>query len=102
MPSDDLTEAARMAAVAGGMGGAARVLVALQGGGKKWPLLALDFALGAVLGIVAAGAAVWWDPSLREMGYPVLIVAAAAGAAGAIGTRLLDLVVEIVKRKLGG
>ena len=55
-----------------------------------------------MLGIVAAGMAVWWDPSLREMGYPVLIVAAAAGAAGAIGTRILDLLVDSVKRKLGG
>ncbi len=101
MPGDDLTEAARMAAVAGGMGGAARVLVALQGGGKRWPLLALDFGLGAVLGVVAAGMAVWWDASLRDMGYPVLIVAAAAGAAGAIGTRVLDIFVDAVKRKLG-
>jgi hypothetical protein len=98
--SDDLGEAARMAAVAGVMGGVARVLVAMQGGGRRWPLLALDFGLGALLGIVAAGMAVWWDPSLRDMGYPVLIVAAAAGAAGAIGTRILDLLVEAVKRKL--
>ncbi len=58
MPSDDLTEAARMAAVAGVMGGVARVLVAMQGGGRRWPLLVLDFALGGVLGIVAAGLAV--------------------------------------------
>ena len=100
--SDDLGEAARMAAIAGGMGGAARVLVAMQGGGRRLPLLALDFGLGGMLGIVAAGMAVWWDPSLREMGYPVLIVAAAAGAAGAIGTRILDLLVDSVKRKLGG
>jgi hypothetical protein len=98
--SDDLGEAARMAAVAGVMGGVARVLVAMQGGGRRWPLLALDFGLGALLGIVAAGMAVWWDASLRDMGYPVLIVAAAAGAAGAIGKRILDLLVEAVKRKL--
>jgi len=34
------------------------------------------------------------------MGYPVLIVAAAAGAAGAIGTRILDLLVEAIRRRL--
>lgn len=101
MPAEDLGEAARMAAIAGGMGGVARVLVALQGGGRRWPLLLLDFGLGATLGIVAAGAAVWWDPSLRDLGYPVLIVASAAGAAGAIGTRILDLMVDALKRKLG-
>lgn len=89
-----------MAAIAGGMGGVARVLVALQGGGRGLAL-ALDFALGGVLGVVAAGMAVWWDPSLRDLGWPVLIVAAAAGAAGAIGTRILDIVVDAARRKLG-
>ncbi len=102
MPAEDFSEAARMAAVAGIMGGVARVLVAMQGGGRRWPLLLLDFGLGGMLGIVAAGMAVWWDPELRDMGYPVLIVAAAAGAAGAIGTRILDLLVEAIRRKLGG
>ncbi len=101
MPAEDLTEAARMAAIAGAMGGLARVLVALQGGGRRWPLLLLDFALGCLLGIVAAGGAVWWDPSLRDLGWPVLIVAAAAGAAGAVGTRILDLIVDAVRRRLG-
>ena len=101
MSSEDLGEAARMAAIAGGMGGAARVLVALQGG-SRGIALALDFSLGGILGIVAAGAAVWWDASLREMGWPVLIVAAAAGCAGAIGTRLLDIVTEAARKRLIG
>jgi hypothetical protein len=101
MPAEDLNAAAVTAAVAGAVGGLARVLVTLQGGGRRPFLLVLDFGLGGMLGIVAAGFAIWWDHSLRDMGWPILIVAAAAGCAGAIGTRLLDLVVDAAKRKLG-
>ena len=100
MPAEDLGEAARMAALAGGMGGVARVLVALQGGSRRWQL-ALDFALGGTLGIVAAGAVIYLDPSLQHLGWPVLIVASAAGCAGAIGTRILDIVVAAIQRRLG-
>jgi hypothetical protein len=101
MPGEDLGEAARMAAVAGGMGGIARVLVALQGG-SRGVVLALDFGLGATLGIMGAGLVVWWDASLRDVGWPLLIVAAVAGCAGAIGTRLLDVVVAIAERRARG
>jgi uncharacterized membrane protein YccC len=100
MPADNLQEAAGMAAVAGGMGGVARVLVALQGGSRGWQL-ALDFALGGILGVIAAGAAVYVDPSLQDLGWPMLIIASAAGCAGAIGTRILDIVVAAVQRRLG-
>jgi len=101
MPSDDLTEAARMAAIAGGMGGTARVLVSLQGGSRQPLLIALDFLLGGMLGIVTAGFVIWWDPSLRDIGWPVLIVGGAAGLSGALGTRLLDLVVAGLQRRMG-
>jgi hypothetical protein len=98
---DDLSEAARMAGVAALAGGAARVLVALHGGARRGQVLLLETGLGAMLGIMAAGAAVWWDPSLRDVGWPLLIVASAAGCTGAIGTRLMDIVVAAVERKVG-
>ena len=90
-----------MAGVAALAGGAARVLVALHGGARRGQVLLLDTGLGAMLGIMAAGAAVWWDPSLRDVGWPLLIVASAAGCTGAIGTRLMDIVVAAVERKVG-
>ncbi len=89
-----------MAGVAAVTGGAARVLVALHGGAWRWQVLLLEAGLGAMLGIMAAGAAVWWDPSLRDIGWPLLIVASATGCAGAIGTRLMDVVVAAVERKI--
>ncbi len=54
-----------------------------------------------MLGIMAAGAAVWWEPELRNVGWSLLIVASAAGCAGAIGTRLKDIVVAAVEGKVG-
>ena len=100
MPGDDLMEAAKMAGVAGSVGGLARVLVALQGGSRGWQVL-LDFALGGLLGVMAAGGVVYMDPAMRDLGWPVLIVAGAAGCAGAVGTRLLDIVVAAAQRRFG-
>lgn len=100
MAGDDLMAAAKMAGVAGSAGGVARVLVALQGGSRSWQL-ALDFGLGCTLGIMAAGLVVYVDPDMRDIGWPVLVIASAAGCAGAIGTRLLDIVVAAAKRRLG-
>ena len=98
--ADDAAEAVRMAAVAGGVGGVARVLVAIQGGSRGWQI-ALDFGLGGLLGIIAAGFAIYWDPTLRGAGWSVLVVAGAAGCAGAIGTRLLDLLTAAIQRRPG-
>lgn len=81
---------------------AARVLVPLHGGARLWQVLLLEAGLGARLDIIAAGAAVWWDLSLRDIGWPLLIVASAAGCAGAAGTRLMDVLVAAVERKVGG
>jgi hypothetical protein len=101
MAGDDLMAAAKMAGVAGGAGGVARVLVALQGGPRGWQVL-LDFALGGLLGIMAAGGLVYLDPEMRDLGWPMLIVAAAAGCSGAIGTRILDIIIAAAQRRLGG
>jgi len=100
MAGDDLIAAAKMAGVAGSAGGLARVLVALQGGSRGWQVL-LDFALGGTLGIMAAGGVVYFDPDMRDIGWPVLVVASAAGCAGAVGTRVLDIIVAAAQRRFG-
>lgn len=97
--TDDLSEAARTAGIAALAGGAARVRVARHGGARRWQVLLLE-GLGGMLGIMAAGAAVWWDPALRNVGWPLLIVASAAGCAGAIGTRVMDVLVAAVERPM--
>lgn len=98
MPSD-IEEAAKMAMGAAAAGGSMRVLMAVHGGMRGWILL-IEAAIGAMLGLIAAGGAVWWDPSLRAIGWPLLIVSAAAGCAGAVGTRLLDLLIAEAERRL--
>ena len=97
----DLDEAARMAALAGLSGGVARVLMALHGGVRSLPILTLEGCLGCMIGIMAAAGVVYLDPSLRHDGWPLLIVGGAAGAAGAIGTRLLDIVTAAIQRRIG-
>lgn len=101
MMAGDIEEAARMAALAGASGGVARVLMALHGGTRSWPVLVLECGLGGMLGIMAAAAVVYFDPSLRHDGWPLLIVGGAAGAAGAIGTRLLDILTAAIQRRVG-
>ncbi len=97
----DLDEAARLAALAGLAGGVTRVLVALHGGVRRVPLLVLEAALGASLGIMAAAGCVYFDANLRHGDWSFLIVPGAAGAAGVIGIRLLDLVVAWLGKRLG-
>jgi hypothetical protein len=90
-----------MAAVAAASGALARVVFALQGGERSLPLLALQGFIGASLGIMAAGVVVYWDPTLRDTGWPLLIVGGAAGFAGALGNRLIDRVAQLAQRRLG-
>lgn len=40
-------------------------------------------------------------PSLRDAGWGLLIVGGAAGLSGALGTRLLDLLVAALQRMIG-
>lgn len=89
-----------MAAVAGGMGGVARLLVAIQSG-SRGARLVFDALLGGCLGIMAVGGLVYIDPGMRDAGWPMLVAASAAGCAGAMGTRLLDLIEAAIRRKLG-
>jgi hypothetical protein len=102
MPGDDLMAATKMAAVAGIFGGVARVLVELHSGVRQWHALVIAGFLGGALGIMAAGFAVWWDADLRDLGWPLLIVASFAGCVGAIGTRILDILVVALQKRAGG
>lgn len=101
MADGDWARATSMAGVAAVVGAAARVLILLHGGVRRWQLLLIEAGVGALLGVMAAGAAVWWDPALRDMGWPLLIVASAAGCAGAMGTRLLDIVIAAAEKRAG-
>lgn len=99
--ADDLSGAARLAAVAAGAGAFARVALALHGGVRRFGLLAIEATVGAALGIVAAGAIAWWDGSALASQHSALILAGGAGMAGAIGTRLLDVVTAALQKRAG-
>lgn len=101
MADGDWAKATGMAGAAAVVGAAARVLILLHGGVRRWHLLLIEAGVGALLGVMAAGAAVWWDPALRDMGWPLLIVSSVAGCAGAIGTRLLDVVIAAAEKRAG-
>jgi hypothetical protein len=98
MAEDSLDVIAIRAAVAAGAGSAARVAFAAHGGARGWRL-SLEAFVGAALGVIAAAAAVWLDPALKEDSWAIFITAGAAGLAGAMGTRGLDLLTEWLSRK---
>ena len=91
----------KMAAAAAGAGAAARLAMALHGGVRGAPRLAIESFVGGTLGVMAAGAALYWDPALRDAGWPLLAVAGFAGLAGALGTRVLDLAEAAIRKRLG-
>lgn len=99
MADEPTIAAAKMALTASVFGGAARVALALHGG-TRGLRLAIEGFVGAMLGVIAAGASLWWDPSLRDAGWPLLMVASAAGLAGALGTRALDLVEAAIRERI--
>lgn len=99
--SEDAPSALPHLLTAAGAGGAGRILLAIHGGERRWPALLLEAALGALLGVIAASGAVYYDPSLRSVGFGLFIVCGVAGCAGAIGIRLLDMVTLALQRRLG-
>lgn len=99
MSEDPSLTAAKMAASAATIGGLARVALALHGG-TRGLRLAIEAFVGAMLGVIACAIAVWWDPSLRDAGWPLLMVSGFAGLAGALGTRVLDLLVAAIEKKV--
>ena len=68
---------------------------------RRWLILLIEAELGALLGIIAASGVTYLDPTLRDAGWGLLIVGGAAGLSAALGTRLLDLVVAGLQRKMG-
>ncbi len=101
--SDEIAEAIKVtvaATVAAMAGGFTRVFLALSGGARPWQLRCFDFGLGATLGLITAGAAVYVDPGLREAGWSLLVLFAVAGMGGAMGTRLIDMVTAYAEKKL--
>ena len=101
MSDDPTLGAAKLALAAATTGALARVALALHGGARGLRL-AVEGFVGAMLGVMAAGVAIWVDPALRDAGWPLLSVSAAAGIAGALGTRALDLLEAAVRKRLGG
>jgi hypothetical protein len=99
--ADEVPTALPHLLTAAGAGGAGRILLALHGGERRWPALILEAGLGALLGIIAAAAAIYYDPTLREVGFGLFVVCGVAGCAGAIGIRLLDMVTVALQRRLG-
>lgn len=99
MDNDSIVQAAKAAGAAAAMGAVARLAVAARDGARGVRLL-LEGFVGACLGIVAAAAALWVDPSLRADGWPLLITSGFAGLAGAMGSRGLDLLSSVVERWL--
>lgn len=93
--ADDMMTTASLAA---GSGAVARIVVALQGGSRGWKL-AIEGFVGGALGVIAASFAIWFDPSLRTSGWPLMITSGAAGLAGALGTRGLDILTEYILKK---
>jgi hypothetical protein len=101
MSEDSLDVIAKVAAVAAGAGSAARVAFAAHGGARGWRL-GLEAVVGAALGVIAAAGAVWFDPGLKADAWAIFITSGAAGLAGAMGTRGLDLLTEWLSRKGAG
>lgn len=99
--ADEIPSALPHLLTAAGGGGMARIIMALHGGERRWPALVLESALGGLLGVIACSAAVYWDPGLRAAGFGLFVVGGVAGFAGALGTRLLDMIAIALQRRLG-
>lgn len=97
---DPTVAAVKMAAAAAGVGALARISLALHGGARGLRLV-IEGMVGAALGVMAAGIALWIDPDLRADGWPLLIVSGVAGIAGALGTRALDLLEAALRKRIG-
>lgn len=99
MNDEPSLSALRMAAVAAAAGGATRVAIALYDG-KQGRLLVEAF-VGGMLGISSAGLAGWIDPDLLNAGARLFVIGGIGGCAGALGTRVLDLLIVALKKRLG-
>ena len=101
MPDESLGSVAKIAAVAAGAGAAARVVIAAHGGARG-VRLALEGFVGAALGVIAAAALLYADPTLRDNAWRVFSLAGFSGLAGAMGTRGLDMLTAYIERHVKG
>ena len=67
-PGDEVPSTLPHLLTAASAGGVGRVLLALHGGERRWLILLIETGLGALLGVIAASAATYFDPSLRDAG----------------------------------
>ena len=90
-----------MASLAAAGGGIGRIIMALHGGERKPVALMIEAALGILLGIIVAAALLYVDRDMQGPGWPYMIVGGFAGCAGAMGTRMMDLVTDFLRKRLG-
>lgn len=95
----------KAAFVAALFGGATRVALELKNGSRGIKL-AVDGFAGGMLGVVGAGFLLLWDAVLLDSQlfyHPtqLLLVGAVGGSAGALGTRVLDMVEAYLRKRLG-
>jgi hypothetical protein len=97
MADESFDVIAKIAALVAGVGAAARVTFAAHAGARGWRLV-IEAAIGAALGLIAAGALLYVDPTLRESAWRIFSLAGFSGLAGALGTRGLDM----LEKRFGG
>ena len=96
--ADSISTIAQTAVVAAAAGAGARVAIAAHGGTRGWRL-GLEAFVGSALGVIAAAGAVWFDPGLKADSWAMFITSGAAGLAGAMGTRGLDMATDWLSRR---
>ena len=99
MPDPSIEPVLQVSATAAVAGGVARVLMALHAGERRWLALIIDAGVGCLLGIMAAAWAVWFLPEIRQDAWILLLISGLSGMSGAIGTRILDIAVEAVRKR---
>ena len=97
MAEESLDVIAKIAALVAGAGAAARVTIAAHAGARGWRLV-LEAVVGAAIGLIAAGAMLYADPTLRDSAWRIFSLAGFSGLAGALGTRALDM----LEKRFGG
>jgi hypothetical protein len=101
MPSDEYVEAVKLTAAAAAMGGAVRVALALRSGVRRAGLLVIEGLVGGAVGPLGAGIVLVAYPQIADGEHAMFKLLAVAGLCGAIGLRLLLLIEDEVRRRIG-